>query len=302
MRLEFAQAILDLHQPHHAHVFLTGDLGFMALEKVQEVYGARFINAGVAEQNMMSVAAGLAYSGLIPWVYSITPFAVFRPYEQIRNDICLHSLPVKIVGNGGGYGYGIMGATHHALEDIAVMRVLPHMKVYIPLVAADVEIAVRTMALDPSPNYLRLNTGAKLPSPIDSFRQWRKIKEGNEFLIIGAGPVLGNIFELEDERVQTGAEVWAVGQLPIAEIPHELLESLKLKKKVLIIEEHQGACGLNEALAALLLKQINFPITFESICAEGYPSGKYGSQRWHQEESGLAGEPLLKRIREFMRG
>src|SRR5512132_1728928 len=101
-------------------VFVSGDLGYMALEKVIETYGERFINVGVSEQNMISVAAGLAYEGFIPWVYSIAPFAILRPYEQIRNDVCLHNLPVKIVGNGGGYGYGIMGATHHTLEDIAV--------------------------------------------------------------------------------------------------------------------------------------------------------------------------------------
>lgn len=302
MRQEFAQAMINLYAPDNSHVFVTGDLGFMALEKVQEVYGKRFINAGVAEQNMISAAAGLAYSRLIPWVYSIAPFTVLRPYEQIRNDVCFHNLPVKIVGNGGGYGYGIMGATHHALEDIAVMRVLPNMKVYVPLIAGDVEQIVQLMAQDASPNYLRLNTGAKLTQPIESFRPWRKIKSGKDFLIIGAGPVLGNIFELEDSLIQSGAEVWAVGQFPLAALPLELIRSLKEKKKVIVMEEHHGQCGLNEAFAALLLRHIDFPIAFESICAEGYPSGKYGSQRWHQEESSLAGEPLLKKIRGFLRG
>src|SRR5687768_4065332 len=93
-------------------VFLTGDLGFMALEPVRAAAGARFINAGIAEQNMVTVAAGLARSGLKPWVYSIAPFVFARPFEQIRNDVCLHGLPVFLVGNGGGYAYGVMGATH----------------------------------------------------------------------------------------------------------------------------------------------------------------------------------------------
>lgn len=302
MRQEFAQAMINLYAGDNPHVFVTGDLGFMALEKVQEVYGKRFINAGVAEQNMVSAAAGLAYTGFIPWIYSIAPFTVLRPYEQIRNDVCLHNLPVKIVGNGGGYGYGIMGATHHTLEDIAVMRVLPNMKVYVPLTADDVGQAVKQMAQDPSPNYLRLNTGAKLLKPIESFRPWRKIKDGKDFLIVGAGPVLGNVLELQDPAVQDGAEIWAVGQFPILELPAELIQSLKTKKKIMVIEEHRGQCGLNEALAALLLKQIDFSVSFESLYAEGYPSGKYGSQRWHQEESALAGEPLLKRIRGVLRG
>ena len=129
MRVEFVNAVIKHYETIRNQVFLTGDLGFMALETVREKFGKYFINAGVAEQNMISVAAGLAAEGFIPWVYSISPFATLRPYEQLRNDVCHHNLPVKIVGNGGGYGYGIMGATHHTLEDIGAMRLLPGMKV-----------------------------------------------------------------------------------------------------------------------------------------------------------------------------
>jgi transketolase len=113
-------------------IFLTGDLGFNALEPLREAMGTRFINAGVAEQNMVSVAAGLAMSGLRPWVYSIAPFIYGRPFEQIRNDVCLHDLPVALVGNGGGYAYGVMGSTHHALEDYGVLLTLPNLRVYVP--------------------------------------------------------------------------------------------------------------------------------------------------------------------------
>ena len=116
MRRRFSDAIVALAgDPTLA--FLTGDLGFMALEPVRDALGTRFLNAGVAEQNMISVAAGLARTGLRPWAYSIAPFLYARPFEQVRNDVCLHRLPVRLVGNGGGYGYGVMGATHHALED-----------------------------------------------------------------------------------------------------------------------------------------------------------------------------------------
>ena len=119
-------------------VFLTGDLGYQALEPLQQTLGERFINAGVAEQNMVSVAAGLAKIGLQPWVYSISPFVYARPFEQIRNDVCLHDFPVRLVGNGGGYAYGVMGATHHALEDYGAMLCLMNMRVFVPAFAADV--------------------------------------------------------------------------------------------------------------------------------------------------------------------
>ncbi len=102
-------------------VFLTGDLGFMALEPLRDRLGDRFINCGVAEQNMVTVAAGLAKEGFDVWVYSIAPFCYARALEQIRNDVCLHGLPVRVLGNGGGYGYGVMGPTHHALEDYGIL-------------------------------------------------------------------------------------------------------------------------------------------------------------------------------------
>ena len=113
-------------------VFLTGDLGFKALEPLRDALGPRFINAGISEQNMVSVAAGLARSGLRPWTYSIAPFLYARPFEQIRNDVCLHDLPVILVGNGGGYGYGVMGSSHHALEDYGCLLTLPHMRAFVP--------------------------------------------------------------------------------------------------------------------------------------------------------------------------
>ena len=137
MRNVFCQALVEAAS-RPDFVFLTGDLGYKALEPLRDAMGSRFINAGVAEQNMVSVAAGLARSGLRPWVYSIAPFVYARPFEQIRNDVCLHKLPVVLVGNGGGYGYGVMGATHHALEDYGALLCLPHIRAYVPAFDADV--------------------------------------------------------------------------------------------------------------------------------------------------------------------
>ena len=149
MRAEFARAMVALFEKRKTLVFITADLGYMALEGVARAFGERFINAGVAEQNAVSLAAGLAREGHLPWVYSMATFTVLRPYAQIRDNVCLQQLPVKLVGNGGGYGYGIMGATHHALEDVGAMRALPNMKIFVPLVATDVDEVVSTMAADP---------------------------------------------------------------------------------------------------------------------------------------------------------
>ncbi len=301
MRKEFAQAIVDIAKTNDKIVFLTGDLGFMALEGVQETLGERFINAGVAEQNMATMAASLAYEGLLPFIYSISPFITLRPYEQLRNDICLHNLPVKIIANGGGYGYGIMGSTHHNIEDIGTMRILPNMQVFVPFTAEDVASTLSEMIKDPSPNYLRLNLASAQPG-IPVFSQWRKIKNSNssKAIVIATGTVADNLFKLP-QQIQDELEIWLVSKFPVYDIPAQLIETINDVKKVIVLEEHQGQCGLHETLASLLLKQLNIPIKYFTLFASGYPSGRYGSQSWHQEENNLGGKNLENKIIEFIR-
>lgn len=298
MRVEFAQALIREYPKHSNLVFLTGDLGFMALEQLQEVYGEKFINAGIAEQNMVSMAASLALEGFVPFVYSISPFVTLRPYEQIRNDVCLHKLPVKIVGNGGGYGYGIMGSTHHNIEDIGCMRILPDMKVYVPVTPSDVFEAVDLMIKDPNPNYLRLNSAAAIPET-PAFSAWRKFKPGNKVVVIGTGPVLNNLYKLPAELLEQ-IEIWALGIFPAPEIPEELFQRIQETGKLITLEEHSGQCGLNETIAAQLLTRGISNLRFDAIFARGYISGKYGDQTFHQQENDLAGSGLEQRIRKIL--
>lgn len=299
MRSEFANAILKFAEKYPEIVFITGDLGFMALEKVRDKLGDHFINAGVAEQNMVSIAAAIAREGMKPWVYSIAPFIVLRPFEQIRNDVCLHNLPVKLVGNGGGYGYGIMGSTHHVLEDIGLMRILPNMRVYVPFVSSDVEQAISLMLEDPNPNYLRLNIGARISQKVSPFNQWRKLNTGEKAVVIGTGPVLENILNLE-KTILDDLDVWVVSLFPLTSIPEELFGNISKIRRVIIIEEHYAQCGLNESIAALLLGKLSTYIHFYSLSAEGYPSGRYGNQQWHLIENNLAGDNLKNKIMEFL--
>ncbi|MBL7777401.1 MAG: hypothetical protein JNK66_03765 [Chitinophagales bacterium] len=298
MRVEFAQAVIDAFDKHNNLAFITGDLGYMALEKVQEKFGEHFINAGVAEQNMVTISAAMAHEGFLPLVYSISPFVTLRPYEQIRNDVCLHNLPVKLIGNGGGYGYGIMGATHHNIEDIGAMRLLPNMKVYVPLVSTDVAEAVNAMLLDPNPNYLRLNLAANINIPVAPFQAWRKIKSGNRGVVVGTGPVLENIL---NSVLCDDLEVWALSIFPIDNIPPELAASVEQIGKVITIEEHRGEGGLRETLSYHLLQNTSAPFKLLSLSASGYPSGKYGDQKFHQLENNLAGEGMERTVREFLK-
>jgi transketolase len=302
MRTEFAESLVALFAKRNDLVFITVDLGYRAVEVIAEAFGERFINAGVAEQNAVSLAAGLAREGQLPWVYSMAAFTVLRPYAQIRDNVCLHKLPVKLVGNGGGYGYGIMGRTHHALEDVGAMRVLPNLRIYLPLVAADVAEVVREMAEDPLPNYLRLNASAQIPGDVPAFAPWRRLKPGRSCVAIGMGPVLEGLYELGSPELLDELEIWSVGTFPLENIPSELAASIEDKRRVITIEEHYRAAGLGEALSHLFLTAGVVPKSLTSLHAAGYPSGRYGSQRWHQAESGLRGQALATRLEMLLRG
>lgn len=301
MRTEFAEAMIALSGEREDLVFLTADLGYMALERVAESFGERFINVGVAEQNAVSLAAGLAKEGQLPWLYSMAAFTTLRPYAQIRDNVCLHKLGVKLVGNGGGYGYGIMGATHHALEDLAAMRALPHMTIYVPLIAQDLPEVVREMAADPLPGYLRLNHSAIIPGKVPAFAGFRRLKTGRSAVVVSTGPVVQSLYEMGAPELLDELEIWSVGKFPLEGIPPELREGIQKMGRVITMEEHRRAGGLGEALGTELLLSGIFPRSYACLCAAGYPSGRYGSQKWHQEESGLRGALLVSRLEALVR-
>ena len=205
VRDAFCNAMVEL-AAHQRYFFLTGDLGFMALEPLQKALGPRFINAGVAEQNMVSVAAGMAAVGGKSWVYSIAPFCYARPFEQIRNDVCLNRLPVRLVGNGGGYAYGSMGATHHALEDYGVLLTLPALRAYVPAFDADVAPMVRAIAERDAPAYLRLGrSDAGDESAVPPYAAWRRLQEGGAGVLVAVGPIAGGLWSAHARAAARGA-------------------------------------------------------------------------------------------------
>lgn len=281
-------------------VFLTGDLGFMALEPLQHAMGARFINAGVAEQNMVSVAAGLAGGGEQVWVYSIAPFVYARPFEQIRNDVCLHDLDVKLVGNGGGYGYGPMGASHHALEDYGTLLTLQHMRVFAPAFAEDVKVVIPLMAGIGHPSYLRLGRDEKPASlALPPYAAWRKLLDGGGPLLLAVGSMAGSCAAaLQALEADLRPELWVLTELPLdgSPPPIEFLVSLGRKEHLAVVEEHVLHGGAGQAIAHWLLSRGLSPKRFDHHYARGYPSSTYGSQNFHRKESGLDAEYILKTL------
>lgn len=275
-------------------VFLTGDLGFMALEPLRDTLGPRFINTGVAEQNMIGVAAGLAREGWRPWAYSIAPFVYARPFEQVRNDVVLHHLPVALVGNGGGYGYGVMGATHHALEDYGVLLALG-MRVVVPAFEADVPEAVEWILGATGPCYLRLGAD-EAPAGFQRPRleAWRKLVAGPCGTVVVCGPLVGGLLAAVDGLPGTRRpNIWLVSELPPGDPPASFLADVEATGHLVVAEEHVATGGLGERLARDLLLRGVAPRRFTHRCARGYPSGRYGSQPYHRRECGLDAASLL---------
>jgi transketolase len=290
MRNAFCSALVALSAKKKL-VFLTGDLGFMALEPLQQAMGERFINAGVAEQNMISVAAGAASLGEQCWAYSIAPFVYGRPFEQIRNDVCLHNLDVKLVGNGGGYGYGVMGATHHAIEDYGVLCGLQNMRVYVPAFSEDVPSAVARMAADPHPAYLRLGRDEKPKDLVlPEYAPWRRALSGGTGVLVAVGPGVGGLLSAAmalDEADRP--EIWVATELPFRAdtVPDAMLNRIAATGALFVLEEHVAHGGVGQMLSHILLERGVHPGRFRHFHAKGYLSGRYGSQGFHRVESGI---------------
>jgi len=278
-------------------VFLTGDLGFMALEPLREVLGMRFVNAGLAEQNMVSVAAGLARQGFEAWVYSIAPFCYARPFEQIRNDIAFHNLPVKLIGNGGGYGYGVMGPTHHAIEDYGVLLTLSNMSVYIPAFDEDVAEVVARAGASPRPAYIRLGRGeAPGGYRTPAYAPWRQLTRGKGGVVIAVGPLAGTyIGAFEHLPGEDRPNLWVVSELPLElnPLPEELLFQIKTSSKLCVAEEHVRHGGFGSGLLLYLAERNIAVHGFRHLYARAHHFDRYGSQSFLRRQSALDVDSML---------
>lgn len=296
MRKQFCDTLVERSR-NTDMVFLTGDLGFMALEPLAEAMGKRFVNAGVSEQNMISVAAALAKDGFESWAYSIAPFCYARPFEQIRNDITFHGLRVRLVGNGGGYGYGVMGPTHHAIEDYGILLTLPNLQVFVPAFDEDVPAAASRAGDCAGAAYLRLGRGEP-PKGYDvpAYAPWRQLTTGSGPVVIVAGPLAGTYLEaLQALPEAVRPQMWVVAELPIASnpMPDELLGQLRAANTICVVEEHVERGGVGPEVAMILIKAGIAPARFVHLHALAHLYERYGSQGFLRKQSRLDVASLL---------
>lgn len=297
MRSEFVETFYKLAIKDPKVVFLTGDLGFNAFEKLRDDLGERFINAGVAEHNMVTVAAGLAYAGFKPWIYSIAPFVSIKVLEELRNDVALTGANVKIVALGGGYDYALAGPTHHALSDVAVILTLPDIKVYAPGFAEDVEEVVKIIYKKDGPAYLRMTRSEEVKAKIPAYSPCRRILNGDKITVIAFGSIVTKVI---DACINTGGvDLWLITELPF-DLPSSLIQSIKKTRAICIVEEHVKTGGLGHFLSHAVAEEKMTQKKFIHLCAKGYISKKYGSRDFYLKESGLDSENIADSLRSLL--
>lgn len=251
MRNAFADEILSLALADERIVVLSGDIGNRLFDKFKAAMPQRFYNCGVAEANMISLAAGLASSGLRPVCYTITPFVTTRCLEQIKLDVCYHEMSVTIVGTGSGLSYAALGSTHHSFEDIAIMRTLPGMRVLAPADAPELRSLLKECFAQNSPSYLRIGKKGEpiLTEAVNSISgKWQNLRNGSDATILSCGTILADALEAAETLSHCGiqASVWNCAS--VKPLDMAALASLP-SAPVFAVEEHSILGGFGSAVA-----------------------------------------------------
>jgi transketolase len=227
MRTAFVESLFELAEQDSRIVLLVGDLGFGVVTPFMERLPRQFVNAGVAEQNMTGMAAGMALSGKIVFTYSIANFPVLRCLEQVRNDVCYHCANVRITAVGGGMAYGSLGPSHHATEDIAVMRTLPNMLVVAPGDPVETRLAVRALVGYNGPAYLRLGRDKEpiVHKQVPAFILGKAItvRDGRDITLISTGSMLHNAVTAAAILAEQGLQVRVLSMHTIKPLDKENL-------------------------------------------------------------------------------
>ena len=289
MRDAFIAGLIELARKDEHIALLTGDLGFGVVEKFSSEFPDRFWNCGVAEQSMMSIAAGLAKSGMRPFVYSIANFPTFRCLEQIRNDVCYHDLPVTIVSVGGGLGYGTLGYTHHGIEDVAALRALPNLAIYSPADPVETKEVLTQIHNENKPAYLRLGKNGE---PIIEQKTKKELagsiyelKSGDKLSVIACGAIAENCLSAAN-KLKNKAEIQVISIPKVKPLAVEFLIEIIESEKILVVEEHVERGGLGSALLEGFNKLGNAK-TFAHVFVKEDMISKTGSQNYLRSLSGM---------------
>jgi transketolase len=298
MRKAFIEALLQLARADPRIMLLTSDLGFMVMEPFIREFPERFLNVGVAEQNMVGVATGLAEAGMIPYVYSITPFAVLRPYEFVRNGPIYHQLKVRIVGSGGGFDYGHDGMSHFSLEDIGVLRVQPGIMILAPADHLQATNIFKQTWDIPGPIYYRLSRDEQIVVPglngAFAIGEAQLIGDGRDLLVITLGSIACEAAAAIEKLASEGiaCTLMVVASVNPPPVP-TLAKALPRFRHVLTAEVHYQNGGLGSLISEFAAEG-NYDCTITRCAVKAMPDGKTGSRGYLYDRFGLSSEALAK--------
>jgi transketolase len=297
MRPAFIRTLLSLAEQDQRINLIVGDLGFGLLEPFAEKFPNRFLNIGVAEQNLAGVAAGMALSGKVVFTYSIANFPTLRAVEQIRNDICHHDANVKIVGVGTGLGYGALGVTHHATEDIAIMRALPRMTVVAPGDPVETELATRALAEYDGPAYFRLAKAGE-PRVYETEPEFKlgkaiMVRDGSDVTLIATGSMLHTAVQAADRLAGSGIHARVLSMHTVKPLDSESVEAAaRVTGAIVTLEEHSIIGGLGSAVAEVLAES-DVHVRFKRVAIPSVFTSPVGSHDFLKKVHGLDLESVL---------
>jgi len=302
MRDNFLKSLTKLAQNDKEIILLTGDLGFGVFEKFEKNFPGQYFNVGVAEQNMIGIATGLALEGKKVVTYSIGNFGTLRCLEQIKINICSMNLPVTIVGAGAGFSFGYDGPTHHGHQDVSSMRLLPEMSI-VEISSCDAaKDAVDYAVQSRGPCYIRLDKGPfpDWPETETDFRKgYRVLRPLTDVNIVSNGFIMREAISAADVLKAQGVNVGVVDLFRFKPFPECFLDDiLSLSKKVISIEESCKTGGLGTALSEVIA-QNNVQCSLKVIAAPDSQFIEYGDRAWFHEKYGLAGVTLLDKLKIF---
>ena len=302
MRTAFVEALSEAAAADSRVTLVTGDLGFGVVQDFARRFPRQFINAGVAEQNMTGIAAGAAMSGRIVFTYSIANFSTLRPLEQIRNDICYHGANVVVVSVGGGMAYGALGASHHATEDLAMLRSLPEMTVVAPGDPAETTAAVRHVARGIGPCYLRLGRAGE-PAVHSTEIAWHlgraiRVRDGGDATIVSTGGMLATAVAVSDRlAAESGIRLRVLSMHTIKPLDDEaLLAAARETRAIFTLEEHSIIGGLGGAVAETVLERCETHVRFRRFGLESGFVREVGGQEHLLRRLGLDPDSIGSRI------
>ena len=305
MRNVFINELIKKSKTDKDVYLVTADLGFKSFEVFREQFPERFINLGVAENNMIGVGTGMALQGKKVFVYSILPFLVFKCLEQIRNNICHNNLNIKLIGGGGGFSYSVQGISHNTSEDLSIMRSLPNMSVYNPGSKIETELAMHAIFDTQGPSFIRLGKAPENDyyekKPQYKIGDGLLIKNGNDLTIFCSGNITEVVMDVRNKLKSNNINAKIVSLICLKPINSKSIISQISSKNVVTIEEHSEMGGLGTAIAEILMNNKLSHISFQKIALQDRCHKEIGSHNYLRKLNGLDSDSIVKKIIELIK-